>query len=91
MTAKGGNVTKTQAGSGGGGRIAVWQGVPESQEAAILAGDLKSVLVSTNLTAYAGSTSVNPGTGGGYTPLATTGTVSFLTFQLPRGTVIMVR
>ena len=80
--------TGNSAGSGGGGgRIAVWHGVPESERARILAGDRRGVVV-TN--AWAGCTA--SATNGLYgTAAPTPGTVVFLTVKKNPGTLIIVR
>mgnify|MGYP001565441437 CR=1 FL=1 len=90
MRANGGD-KHGSGGSGGGGRIAVWYNVPESQWSAIAQGSMYRVVVTNNLMSYSGSTVVNPGLDGSYTPQPSTGTVVFLTVLPPAGTTMMIR
>jgi len=90
------------AGGGGGGRIAVWYGVPESKRAAILAGlSVPGLSVTSSYDRFEGALSASNGLGWaelydpGYPPApgddAEPGTAMFLTVSASAGTLILVR
>jgi predicted outer membrane repeat protein len=75
-------------GRGGGGRIAVWIKVPDSQREQYLAGNTNRAFRDTMPpSSYMGAASVTNGTGAGVADL---GTVFFFT-GLPQGSVFMIR
>jgi hypothetical protein len=89
----GGSFGQTSAGSGGGGRIAVWEGSPpKGTREALMAGAIpRLVTASPQSDSFEGTISVTNGPNGGYLPYATPGTVLFLEYTPPpTGTVIIV-
>lgn len=78
-----------KCGAGGGGRIAIWENVPESEDALILAGDLKRVRISATHPKFQGVAEA-PGATTGYAA-GSDGSVMFLVMRPPVGTIITIR
>ena len=90
MEANGGDRGYSRGGEGGGGRIAVWYQVGPSQLDDILQGTgASTILITTNLEAYTGTTSAQAGAPGTAAD-GQDGTVVFLTVLSPAGTLFMV-
>ena len=91
ISANGGMIAGTSGAHGGGGRIAVWQGVPDYYRAKYLAGRFGGAVV-TNLppATFTGSATAACGTVGSTGEKAAPGTVVFLTAP-PLASVIVVR
>jgi hypothetical protein len=93
MDVAGGSYGNASSGSGGGGRIAVWEGSPPpATREALMAGTIpRLVTASPQSDSFEGTISVTNGPNGGYLPYATPGTVLFLEYTPPpTGTVIIV-
>ncbi len=96
LQADGGDGRSGQTGAGGGGRIAVWYGVPDSEVSRIIVGDLKYVVISSSIESFSGTTSVTNGLvgydSGDPTEFAQPGTVVFLTVDMPpQGTFLIIK
>lgn len=91
IRANGGQIADTSGAHGGGGRIAVWQGVPDFYRAKYLAGRFGGASI-TNLppATFTGSATAACGTVGYTGEKAAPGTVVFLTAP-PLASVIVVR
>ena len=92
ITANGGMIGGTSGAHGGGGRIAVWQGVPDFYRAKYLAGRFGGASI-TNLppATFTGSATAACGTVGSTGEKAAPGTVVFLTVPPPPATIFIVR
>ena len=91
ISANGGMIAGTSGAHGGGGRVAVWQGVPDYYRAKYLDGKFGGAVV-TNLppATFTGTATAACGTIGWATEKAEPGTVVFLTAP-PLATTILVR
>jgi len=77
-------------GGGGGGRIAVWIGLSESEKIRVRAGNTARVSVTNEHRYFSGTWTVTNGSGNAVAPLAEPGTAWFYIAEPPTGIMIEV-
>ena len=91
ITANGGMIGGTSGAHGGGGRIAVWEGVPDVYRARFLSGNFSAAIITNEPpAAFTGTVTATCGTVGHVSQVAQPGSVVFLTSP-PLGSLLIVR
>ena len=91
ITANGGMITGLNGANGGGGRIAVWEGVSDVYRARFLSGNFSAAIITNEPpSTFTGTVTASCGTVGYEGEKAEPGTIVFLTSP-PLGTLIIVR